>query len=249
MKTTKHPTTLSIKGTGNWKPSQHTAGWAGDVLRRTTPLSQNGIETYVFMTTVLFACAAQARYYAIQNSQQVLHFRQASLQHIEKLQINTTCSPIHDKHHVSEFNSYAKANIFSFILFLSRFSLPLSPFVSLFLASLSVPSCSGHSTVLDITSKVSWSDKPYWLENSYWRFGESGCLHLHSHTVQEVCLSLFILRVTGNTSRYYVGKCRAEKGTLSHYCVSKSYTATKSTTFRDPNLQLTLLSFMCFGTK
>lgn len=98
MKTTKHPTTLSIKGTGNWKPSQHTAGRAGDVLRGTAPLLQNGIETYVFMTTVLFACAGQSRYKAIQNSQQVLHFRQASLQQTEKLRVSIICSPIHDKH-------------------------------------------------------------------------------------------------------------------------------------------------------
>lgn len=83
MKTTKHPTTLSIKGTLNWKPPQHTAGRAGDVLRGTTPLLPNGIETYVFMRTILFACAGQARYNAIQNSQQVLHFRQASLQDTE----------------------------------------------------------------------------------------------------------------------------------------------------------------------
>lgn len=94
MKTTKHPTTLSIKGTGNWKPSQHTAGRAGEVLRGTTPLLQNGIETYAFMCV---ACAGQARYNAIQNSQQALHFRQASSQHIEKLQVNIVRSPIHDQ--------------------------------------------------------------------------------------------------------------------------------------------------------
>ena len=202
------------------------------------------------MTTVLFACARQARYNAIQNSQQVLHFRQASLQNTEKLQLNIICSPIHDNHHVSEINSYSKTNIFSSILFLSRFL--FASFSICFVVPCFFVCCVVHwslNRVLDIKTNVSWSVKPYWLEYSYWCFGESGCLHLHSYATQEFCLLLFIVRVIGNTSRYYVGKCRAKKGTLSHYYVSKSYTGTKSTTFRDPTLQLMLLSSMCFGTK
>jgi hypothetical protein len=83
MKTTKHPTTLSIKGSGNWKPSQHTAGRAGDVLRGTTPLLPKDIETYVFMTALLCAFAGQARYNGTQNSQQVLYLGQASMQNVQ----------------------------------------------------------------------------------------------------------------------------------------------------------------------
>jgi hypothetical protein len=71
MKTTKPPTTLSIKGTGNWLPSQHTAGRAAYVLRGTTPLLPKDIETYVFRTALLFAFAGQAGYNGTQNSQQV----------------------------------------------------------------------------------------------------------------------------------------------------------------------------------
>ena len=168
MKTTKHPTTLSIKGTGNWKPSQHTAGRADDALRGTMPLLPKGIETQVFMTTVLFACAGQARYNAIQNSQQVLHFRQASLQNTEKLQLNIICSPIHDNHHVSEINSYSKTNIFSSILFLSR--LLFASFSICFVVPCFFVCCVVHwslNRVLDIKTNVSWSVKPYWLEYSY----------------------------------------------------------------------------------
>lgn len=143
-----------------------------------------------------------------------------------------------------------KQFFFSFIIFLSRFLFP--SFLIYFVVPCFFVCCFVHlslNTVLDIKTNVSWSVKPYWLENSYCRFGKSGCLHLHSRAAQEVCLSLFIVRVIGNISRYYVGKCREKKGALSHYCVSKSYTGTKSTTFRDPTLQLMLLSSMCFGTK
>jgi hypothetical protein len=101
MKTTKRPTRLSIKGIGNWKPSQRLAGQRDDIFRGTTSILQNSILQCVghegkaiFRFRTSHQCPRQVSIFNRLNSCKYEHFT-----------INTPWRAIYDMNCTSENNA------------------------------------------------------------------------------------------------------------------------------------------------